>query len=125
MTRFDPCFSRTKIRRFAHLIRPTYEAIEALVGRRGAWPARIECMTPGEIREGRRTGAGHGLYLGDQRRIKINAGMDSLAIYANFVHENLHHARPDLTEVEVDGLTDVVMAYVAVVVSARTPRSPR
>lgn len=42
----------------------------------------------------------------------MNRSMSADAIFANFVHENLHHARPDLSEKQVDDLTEVVLREV-------------
>ena len=58
---------------------------------------QMPVMTDEEIEEGEEVGGGHGLYLRDQHRIKINPSMDPFNIYLNFVHENLHHAKPELT----------------------------
>lgn len=110
--RFAPCFDRAKLSRFERLIPRSYDVMRRRTGFRGSWPRRIECMTAAEIAEGRKTGAGHGLYLGDPKRIKINHSMSATAIFANFLHENLHHARRDLTEQQVDDLTGVVYADV-------------
>ena len=64
-------------------------------------------MTKEEIEEGKKVGAGHGLYI-PPNLIKINAEMPSELIFLNFIHENIHHAFPDLHEKAVDILTAYV-----------------
>ena len=94
---FSPCFGgKEKI--FEPILNQTLEIIEMVINRNiDDWPQTIECMTDEEIEEGEEVGGGHGLYLRDQHRIKINPSMDPFNIYLNFVHENLHHAKPELT----------------------------
>lgn len=91
------------------LVRCVYREIEQIAGRRVLdWPRRIECMTLREIREGRKHGAGHGLYIRRGRRIKINSTMPARDVLLNVIHENLHHAMPDATETEVDRWSDLI-----------------
>jgi hypothetical protein len=94
---FSPCFGgKEKI--FEPLLNQTLEIIEMVINRNvDDWPQTIECMTDEEIEEGEEVGGGHGLYLGDEQTIKINSSMDPFNIYLNFVHESLHHAKPELT----------------------------
>lgn len=106
--RFDVCFDKDKIDEYRPLIPETYQVMEELAGRSVKWPNRIECMTPEQIREGRRFGAGHGLYLISQRRIFVNASMSARNIFLNFIHENLHHALPSASERKIDRLTPQV-----------------
>lgn len=108
MVSFARCFDRAKIDQFRSLIPKTYRVMEQMVGYEPSWPSRIECMTPEQIRAGRLEGAGHGLYDPEEQRIAINASMSQLAIYLNFIHENLHHALPDASEKQIDRLVPVV-----------------
>lgn len=104
MVTFSRCFDRKKIDYFRRFIPKTYRVMEDMAGHRPDWPTRIECMTAAETRQG----PGHGLYDPDEQRIAINASMSPLAIYLNFIHENLHHALPYASEAEVDRLTPIV-----------------
>ena len=93
---FAPCF-QGKENVFKPLLGKTLEIIEAVINKDvDDWPQTIECMTEEEIKAGEEEGGGHGLYVGDEKKIKINQSMDPFNIYLNFIHENFHHARPDL-----------------------------
>jgi len=83
---------------FKPLLNKTLEIIEMVINRDVSdWPQTIECMSDEEIEEGEKEGGGHGLYVGDEQKIKINSSMDPFNIYLNFVHENFHHAKPELS----------------------------
>jgi hypothetical protein len=93
---FDSCFNN-KEKAFAPLIERTLEVIEMVINKNTVWPQRIECMTEKEIKKGEKEKGGHGLYVAEEQKIKINPNMDSFNIYINFIHENIHHAKPELT----------------------------
>lgn len=112
MTSFARCFDRGKIDQIRPLIPKAYQAMENMVGYKPMWPDRIECMTSAEIRDGKKHGAGHGLYLVDEQRIRINASMPADEILYNFIHENLHHALPNESEASIDRRTPIVFEQV-------------
>ena len=93
---FDPCFGG-KEKVFEPLLGKTLEIIEMTINKNiDDWPQKIECMTEEEIEGGEKKGGGHGLYIGEEHRLKINSNMDPFNIYLNFIHENFHHAKPEL-----------------------------
>jgi hypothetical protein len=106
---WDRCFDPKTVRAVNALVPKIYAEIQRASNtsvRR--WPSRIECMSKAEIAEGSSTGAGHGLYYPDEKRIKLNAAMPPWQILANFVHENCHHACPELAEHEIREMAMVV-----------------
>lgn len=104
---FDPCFDQAKIEPWVHLIPKVYQEIRRY-NDPGPFPSRIECMTEEEIEVMRQVGSGHGLYIADEQRIKLNPNMSANTIFQYFIHENLHHALRDTCEPEVDVLTESV-----------------
>lgn len=116
---FSKKFCRSDIDRFRRFIPKTYRTMEKLAEIREGkpvrirWPDHIEAMTPGEVRKGRRSGKGHGLYFPETRTVKINPGMNWLHIYLNFIHENLHHAIPKATEKEINRILVPMVCYEA------------
>jgi len=104
--KFDKCFNPEKIKEFQQKVPKMIEEIRKLTKMElKDFPKKIECMTPAEIKAGELRGAGHGLYIPRKKIIKINPSMDSKAIALNFIHENLHHALPELSEKVIDILT--------------------
>lgn len=80
------------------------------------FPSPIVPMSREEIAFGRTVrdaghegGAGHGQYNTVTCEVKINASMSPEELILNIVHENLHHAYPELGEVEIDQRTDLVL----------------
>ena len=93
---FSECF-HGKEKAFEPLLDKTLEIIEMVINRNiNDWPQTIECMSEEEIKDGKKEGGGHGLYMGKEQKIKINPNMDVFNIYLNFIHENFHHAKPEL-----------------------------
>ena len=93
---FASCFEG-KDEPFRSLLNKTLEIIEMVINRNvDNWPQTVECMSDEEIKEGENAGGGHGLYISGEQRLKINPNMDSFNIYLNFIHENIHHAKPEL-----------------------------
>jgi hypothetical protein len=70
-------------------------------------PEFIDCMSPDEIIEGQSVGGGHGSYE-PPNIVKINPNMSGELIYLNYVHENLHHVFPELSEGAIGALTELV-----------------
>ncbi len=72
------------------------------------FPEQIECLSDKEIKHySKCCNAGHGLYV-KPNLIKINPYMNKNGILMNFIHENLHHALPYLTEKPIDILTEYI-----------------
>lgn len=104
-TKFDPCFDPEKIKKFQEKVPKIIAEIRKLTSKKiKDFPQKIECMTPKEITAGKLRGAGHGLYI-PGKKIAINKDMSSKGIVLNFIHENLHHALPELSEKVIDILT--------------------
>ncbi len=102
---FDKCFDREKIKQFEDKIPNILEEINKLTSKEiKDFPKKVECMTEAEILAGELIGAGHGIYIRDGR-IKVNPNMPSKAIALNYIHENLHHSFPRLSEKVIDILT--------------------
>ena len=93
---FDECFEgKGKI--LGPLLNKTLEIIEMVLNKNiDDWPQKIECMTEEEIKAGKEEEGGHWLYVSETERIKINPTMDVFNIYLNFIHEFIHHAKPEL-----------------------------
>jgi len=92
--------------------------IEDLVGRNLLFPTPIRPMTRAEFENGRSTvdsghpmGAGHGQYDTILKEVAINGNMEPFDLITNVFHENLHHARPDLSEEVVRDTTGQAMLY--------------
>jgi hypothetical protein len=108
-------FSAKKTKIATPYIGPLLEEIRRMTGSRMKFPTPIVAMGKEEIREGRGVrdeghegGAGHGIYYPEYQLVKVNPNMEPIDILANIAHENLHHAAPDLHEVAVDQLTELV-----------------
>ena len=103
---FDPCFDEKKILWVAQYLPATYAVLDELAPwRKGKWPAKIKCMSEREISDGRRRGAGHGhTYTSgsDSNTIWMNRYMSKEGHWLVLVHENCHHAWPDMTEAEIN-----------------------
>ncbi len=108
--KWNKCFSRKKIAVFEPLIPEAYAEIQEVMGYDvHYWPSPIECMTEAEINEGRSDEVGHGLYYIEEERIKLNKNMGAWEIFGNFIHENIHHVDPELSERKVDQFTHQVL----------------
>jgi hypothetical protein len=82
------------------------------------FPSPIRPMTKAEFNDGRSVvdvghpnGAGHGQYDTIAVEVAINPNMEPFDIAANVFHENLHHACPEMTEVQVRDLTGEAMLF--------------
>jgi hypothetical protein len=82
------------------------------------FPSPIRPMTKAEFSDGRSVvdvghpnGAGHGQYDTIAVEVAINPNMEPFDIAANVFHENLHHACPEMTEVQVRDLTGEAMLF--------------
>lgn len=107
---FARCFPESSIAEIAELLPETYDAMRELAPWVRSWPKHIECMPDDHILDGRRRGAGHGQYSPDLKRIWINPYMTPYGIWLNLIHENMHHAFPDASEVEINNL---LVPYIA------------
>lgn len=110
--KWDNSFDRSTVEYVSKLAPKIYSEIERRTNvhvRR--WP-NVEPMTTAEIAEGSDTGAGHGLYFPDEKRLKLNPKMPKWQMLANFVHENCHHACPELAEHEIRELAMKVVEAV-------------
>lgn len=82
------------------------------------FPSPIRPMTKAEFSDGRSVvdvghpnGAGHGQYDTVAVEVAINPNMEPFDIAANVFHENLHHACPEMTEVQVRDMTGEAMLF--------------
>lgn len=113
--KISSCFSQRQIELLKYYAIKTYDEINKI--RKGDitdFPKRIECMTIKEIEEGRKRGGGHGIYY-PKDLIKINKSMSDKGILLNFVHENLHHAFPELEEMAIDLLTHFIGGKIGII----------
>ena len=92
--------------------------IEQIVGRSILFPTPIRPMTKAEFQHGRSVvdsghpmGAGHGQYDSVDKEVAINGNMEPFDLITNVFHENLHHARPDLSEEVVRDTTGEAMLH--------------
>lgn len=99
---FDECWSPEITSVINPILPATFAIIERVVDTPVQWPSQIYCMTPKQIEEGEDVGGGHGLYERDTQFMYINPNMDLYNIWANIVHEALHHALPDASEGDLD-----------------------
>jgi len=119
---WDKAFSKDTVEHINTLAPKVYREIERHANVKvTTWPAKVETMTKAEINEGSDTGAGHGLYYPDEKRLKLNPKMPKWQVLANFVHENCHHACPDLAEHEI---RELAMDVVHAVKSKKSRRNP-
>jgi len=110
-------FPEHKIDKIEHLLVPAFYAIRRMAKDPGLqFPSPILPMEEGEIAYGRTIrdsghegGAGHGQYHTETCQAKVNAAMSPQKILLNVVHENLHHAFPDESEVQIDRRTERVL----------------
>jgi hypothetical protein len=102
--RFAPCFDARKVAAIAEVLPDTFDAFHEIAPWVEDWPDRIECMSDRQIVDGRSRGAGHGQYSPDEKRIWVNPYMTAFGIWLNILHENMHHAFPDATEQEINGV---------------------
>jgi hypothetical protein len=101
---FDSCFDPRTVAILMRVLPDTYEVMQEMAPWVKRWPRFIECMDDETILDGRRRGAGHGQYSPDEKRIWINPYMSSYGVWLNLIHENMHHAFPDATEIEINNL---------------------
>jgi hypothetical protein len=106
---FAPCFPEATIRQLAPLILPTFEVLSKMAPWR-KWVTYIECMDDRTIIKGRRGGAGHGQFSPDEDRVWVNPYMSFQGVWLNIIHEQLHGAYPDASEMELNNL---LVPYVA------------
>ncbi len=92
--------------------------IERMLGKSILFPTPIRPMTKAEFKMGRSTvdsghpmGAGHGQYDSILKEVAINGNMEPFDLITNVFHENLHHARPDLSEEVVRDTTGEAMLH--------------
>jgi len=92
--------------------------IEQMLGKNLLFPTPIRPMSKAEFANGRSTidsghpmGAGHGQYDTIDKEVAINGHMEPFDLITNVFHENLHHARPDLSEEVVRDTTGEAMLY--------------
>jgi len=110
-------FNKRKIKQIRRWIPLILKDAQRRTGTKRKFPSPIVAMSEEEIYEGQNVrdaahpgGAGHGLYYIDYQLVKINPNMEPLDILANVLHENIHHLRPDLSELQTKELTGEIMA---------------
>jgi hypothetical protein len=105
---FDSCLDENKLIELIVLLPRTYEELDKYAPwLNGRWPTRVHCMTNARIIEGRKRGAGHGYTYNNgpqSNSIWLNPHMTAEGYWLVFVHENLHHAFPDATELEINNV---------------------
>ena len=110
-------FPEHKIRKIEPLLVPAFHAIRRMANKPHLqFPSPILPMEEGEIAYGRTIrdsghegGAGHGQFNSATCQAKVNASMPPQKILLNVVHENLHYAFPDESEVQIDHRTNEVL----------------
>ncbi len=65
-------------------------------------------MSVEEIAQGTPLGYGHGIYRVERDEVAVNATMDSLNIFLNFIHEHLHRLFPNMNHAGIRLLTALV-----------------
>jgi hypothetical protein len=103
--RFNNCFDPEILDQLEAMLPVTYACMNELAPwRKGKWPTRIHCMDERRIVEGRQRGAGHGYTYPRENGIWMNHYMTLSGHWLVLVHENLHHAFPDATELELNNV---------------------
>lgn len=116
---FPSNFDKKEIEKILPKIPLAQKEIEKVTGREIDFPKKVHAMTDKEIKEGQRFCewseyekrihcGGHGLFVRPDI-IKINPTMIAEGILANYVHETLHFALPDMPHDEVRRKTDEVL----------------
>lgn len=107
MIKFDKCFPMKIIKEIVGIIPKANRLIKDLSKDDVELPDRIQCLSDNEIREYKKTGGGHGLFI-PPNIIKINPYMNKTGILLNYIHENIHYTLPHAHENLVDLLTDII-----------------